>query len=1054
MMVKTVSDLDRIARGGMARLESKVPQLVIGLGTCGVASGGKALKDFAEEYLASHKVKADVTSVGCIGMCHAEPLVDVKLPGKPRVTYSEMTVEKLKRVIVEHLVGGKPVKDCALAQLSADMSVSERGGLNYTDRYPGLPSYQELPFFAKQFRIVMRNCGVIDPQSIEEYVARGGYKAAFRALHEMSPEDVIEEVKKSGLRGRGGAGFPTGLKWEFCRKAPGDVKYLICNADEGDPGAYINRAVLEGDPHALVEGMIIAGYAMGSTEGFIYVRTEYPLAIERLNMAIDQAEKLGILGESVMGTSYGFKIKIREGAGVFVCGEETALIRSIEGKRGEPRQRPPFPATKGLWDRPTNINNVETLANIPVIIEKGGAWLSTIGTEKSKGTKGFSLVGKISRPGLVEVPMGILMKDIIYEIGGGVPDGGKFKAVQTGGPSGGCVPADKLDVPVDYENLKALGSIVGSGGMVVMDGDTCMVDVARYFLSFTSEESCGQCTPCRVGTRRMLEILTRITMGKGTMADLDLLKEMAETVRDASLCALGGTAPNPVLTTMMYFRHEYEDHVKNRRCRASVCAALFRAPCQNTCPAGTDIPGYIQLIKDGLYADAYELNMEDNPLPSICGRVCEHPCESRCQRAQFDEPISIRELKRFCSDAFAAEKGKRKSKLARLEGPGKRIAIVGGGPSGISAAYFLARLGYQPTIYEGAKKLGGMVRWGIPQYRLPHAVLDRDIEAVLTLGVKVKYGVSVGKDVKLKALLDEYDAVYLAVGAQKDKRLGLEGEDLKGVHPGLELLREINEGRKVELGKRVIIIGGGNVAVDVARSALRLGCKDVSICYRRTEGEMPAYAEEIADAKAEGVKLHFLVAPEKIVADGGRAIGMVFQRNKLGDYDSTGRRKPVPTEETLEIMADSIVTAIGQDMDAGFADGFADKIVTKRTLICADSETGATPVEKLFAGGDALSGPASVIEAIGDGKRAARSIDVMLSGRDRFPELRAAGVKYSNKVPDNERKMLRESPRHLPVKDRVGGFDEVVICMDEACSKREASRCFRCDLGAGEGGER
>jgi NADH-quinone oxidoreductase subunit F len=965
-----------------------------------------------------------------------------------------MTVDKLKRIIDEHLVGGKPVKEFALAQLSTDLSVNDHGALIYPEAYEGIPKYQDLPFFAKQCRVVMRNCGIIDPQSLEEYAARGGYRAAYRALHEMSSEDVIEEVKKSGLRGRGGAGFPTGLKWEFCRKAPGNVKYLICNADEGDPGAYINRAVLEGDPHTLIEGMIIAGYAMGSTEGFIYVRTEYPLAIERLNNALAQAENLGILGENILGTSYSFKIQIREGAGVFVCGEETALIRSIEGKRGEPRQRPPFPATKGLWERPTNINNVETLANIPVIIAKGGAWLSTIGTETSKGTKGFSLVGKVNRPGLVEVPLGIPMKDIIYEIGGGVPGNGKFKAVQTGGPSGGCVPAEKLDVRVDYESLKTLGSIVGSGGMVVMDDDTCMVDVARYFLSFTSEESCGQCTPCRVGTRRMLEILTRITMGKGEMSDLDLLNELAETIRDASLCALGGTAPNPVLTTMKYFRHEYEDHVRNRRCEASVCAALFKAPCQNTCPAGTDIPGYIQLIKDGLYADAYELNMEDNPLPSICGRVCEHPCESRCQRAQFDEPISIRELKRFCSDAFASEKGKRKSKLAKLNGPGKKIAIVGGGPSGLSAAYFLARLGYNPTIYEEAKKLGGMARWGIPQYRLPPDVLDRDIDAILSLGVKVKYGVSVGRDFELEDLLVENEAVYLAVGAQRDKNLGLEGEDMKGVHSGLRLLREINEGKKVDLGNRVIIIGGGNVAVDVARSALRLGCEEVSICYRRTEEEMPAYIEEIADAKAEGIKFHLLIAPEKVLSKDGKAIGMVFRRNRLGGFDNVGRKKPVPTEETFEMMADSIVTAIGQEMDTGFAGGHAAKIITDKSLICADSETGATPVENLFAGGDALTGPASVIEAIGDGKRAARSIDVLLSGRDRFPELKAAGdIKYSKQVPDNEREMARETPKHISAKERVGNFEEVVICMDEACSKREAARCFRCDLSAAEGGE-
>ncbi|MBI5000877.1 MAG: NADH-quinone oxidoreductase subunit NuoF [Euryarchaeota archaeon] len=1056
MIVKTLTDLDNVAKAGLGRLRGDSPQIIFGLATCGIASGGKALRDYAERYLAKKGFKADILSVGCIGMCHAEPLVDVKLPGKPRVTYSEVDEEKLKRIIDGHLMGGEPVNELALAQLSTDLSVSEVGALNYSAAYEGVPRYEELPFFSKQLRIVLRNCGVVEPVRVDEYIARGGYRSAYKVLHEMAPEEVIETVKRSGLKGRGGAGFLTGLKWEFCRKAPGREKYMICNADEGDPGAYMDRAVLEGDPHSVIEGMIISAYAIGATQGFIYVRTEYPLAIEHVQHALRQAREMGLLGENILGTNFSYDIGIREGAGVFVCGEETALIRSIEGKRGEPRQRPPFPATKGLWDKPTNINNVETLASVPMIIQKGGDWYASLGTKDSKGTKVFSLVGKINKPGLIEVPMGIRMRDIIYYIGGGIPDRRKFKAVQTGGPSGGCIPLQHLDVAIDYETLKSLGSIMGSGGMVVMDEDTCMVDVARYFLGFTSEESCGQCTPCRVGTKRLLEVLNRITSGKGVPADAELLKDMAEMVRDSSLCALGGTAPNPILTTLRYFMNEYEEHIHDKKCDASVCAALFKAPCQNTCPAGTNVPGYIQLIKDGKYSDAYELNREDNPFPSICGRVCEHPCESRCRRSQFDSPISIRELKRFCSDTARLGRKAKKPPTTRLKKTGKTVAIVGGGPAGLSAAFFLARLGHSPTIYESSGKLGGMLRWGIPKYRLPHEIIDMEVNDILELGVDVKYNVSVGNDVKLKELADKFDAVFIAVGAQGDRRLGLESDDKPGIVPGLNLLREINAGKVAKLGKRLIVIGGGNVAVDVARSTLRLGCEKVSICYRREEQEMPAYLGEIEAAKAEGIEFHFLVAPEKIIVEGDKAVGVLFRKNTMGDYDNWGRRQPVPTDETLEIRADTIVPAIGQDVDGAFADGFADKLIGKKALVCADGDSLATPVERIFAGGDAVTGPASAIEAIAQGKGAARSIGIALTGEDRFLELQKLNkIVYSMTPPtDNEKVMERERPKHAPAKKRACSFEEVVQCMDEDGSRREAARCFRCDLSAEEEGER
>jgi len=438
-----------------------------------------------------------------------------------------------------------------------------------------IPTYRELHFYKKQLRVALRNCGRIDPEDINEYISRSGYQALGKVLTEMTPDQVIEEMITSGLRGRGGGGFPTGLKWQFANQAAGDEKYVICNADEGDPGAFMDRSVLEGDPHTLIEGMIIAGYAIGAQEGYIYVRAEYPLAIKRLLTAIHQAEELGLLGENIFASGFNFKLHIKEGAGAFVCGEETALMASIEGKRGMPRSRPPFPAHKGLWDKPSNINNVETYANVPVILLEGGAKFAETGTEKSKGTKVFALTGKIMNTGLVEVPMGITLREVIFDMGGGISSGKDFKAVQIGGPSGGCIPTSLLDLPIDYDSLVEAGAMMGSGGLVVMDSETCMVDLARFFLNFTQSESCGKCTPCREGTKRMLEILNRITEGKGCEADLDLLVQLGETIKQTSLCGLGQTAPNPVLSTLRYFRNEYEAHIRDKKCPAGACSVLL-----------------------------------------------------------------------------------------------------------------------------------------------------------------------------------------------------------------------------------------------------------------------------------------------------------------------------------------------------------------------------------------------------------------------------------------------------------------------------------------------
>ncbi len=557
-------------------------QVLICTGTGCSSSNSPAIIKRFEECIRNAGLENEIKVVrtGCFGLCENGPICIVYPEG---AFYSHIKVDDVERIVSEHLVKGRVVAD-----LLYKKSVTEDGKIR---------SLEEIDFYKKQKRVALRNCGVIDPENINEYIAFDGYKALAKALTEMSRDDVIDVILKSGLRGRGGAGFPTGLKWKFAKAPESDVKYVCCNADEGDPGAFMDRSVLEGDPHSVLEAMAIAGYAIGSEQGYIYVRAEYPIAVKRLRIAIEQAREAGMLGKDIFGTGFNFDIDLRLGSGAFVCGEETALMTSIEGCRGEPRPRPPFPAIKGLFGKPTILNNVETLANVCQIILNGPEWFASMGTEKSKGTKVFALGGKINNTGLVEIPMGTTLREIIYDIGGGIPNGKKFKAAQTGGPSGGCIPAEHLDIPIDYDNLIAIGSMMGSGGMIVMDEDNCMVNIAKFFLEFTVDESCGKCPPCRIGTRRMLEILDRITHGKGEDGDIEKLEKLAKNIKASALCGLGQTAPNPVLSTLRYFRDEYEAHIYEKRCPAGVCKALLSyaidpekcrgcSLCARNCPAG------------------------------------------------------------------------------------------------------------------------------------------------------------------------------------------------------------------------------------------------------------------------------------------------------------------------------------------------------------------------------------------------------------------------------------------------------------------------------------
>ncbi len=580
-MNKLTKKIDSAKRKWEKLKENREPVIYIGAASCGRAAGALDLKEGVKSYLDEHQQSARVIEVGCIGPCYLEPLVDIKMPGEPRVSYNNVNAKTLQMILKSHFEAGTPHKKLALGHFGD-------GDFN------GIPRFYDLPMLKPQVRVVLRNCGLIDPEEIDQYLAVDGYQGFMKAL-KATPEDVIATVRQAGLRGRGGAGFPTFKKWTVCRESPGEQKYLICNADEGDPGAFMNRSLIESDPHAVLEGMLIAGYAIGASKGIVYIRAEYPLAIERLKRAIGQMREYGLLGKNILGSDFSFDIKIKEGAGAFVCGEETALIGSIEGKRGMPRSRPPFPAIAGLFGCPTIINNVETLGTLPNILRNGAEWYTRFGKEGNRGTKTFSLVGKVRRPGLIEVQLGTTLREIIFEIGGGVQK--PFKAIQTGGPSGGCLSEEFLDLTVDYESLASAGSIMGSGGLIVMDEDTCIVDLAKYFLDFTQKESCGKCVPCRVGTRHILEILERITNGEGVPDDLLALRTLGDTIKKGALCGLGQTAPNPVLTTLRYFRNEYLEHIRDHRCRATVCKSLIEyrvikekctgcQSCVRVCPTG------------------------------------------------------------------------------------------------------------------------------------------------------------------------------------------------------------------------------------------------------------------------------------------------------------------------------------------------------------------------------------------------------------------------------------------------------------------------------------
>lgn len=1044
--IQDIGVFNEVRELGLARLMPSIPRITVGMGTCGRGNGAEGVYHAFAEGIERSGADIILAGVGCFGPCFQEPLVNVRLPGSPLLVLRRVQPNDVNRILHD-LSTGLVSPDLIYCKIEDWDHITTT--FKYGHGYPEIPNWTEVPFFKNQKKIVLRNCGFINPDDIEEYIGIGGYQALYKVLIDAKPESVIEQIKSAKLRGRGGAGFLTGNKWEFLAKAVADQKYIICNADEGDPGAYMNRNEIESDPHSLLEGMIIGGYLMGATQGIVYVRAEYPLAVHRLNRAIEQAREYGMLGENILGRGFKLDIEVVEGAGAFVCGEETALIASLEGQAGRPRPRPPFPAQKGLWGRPTNINNVETWYNIAPIVMKGPAWFTETGSPRSSGTKVFSLVGKVQNTGLVEMPLGTPLKTFIYDIGEGGPAGKQIKAVQTGGPSGGCIPAEMFDTPVDYESLGALGSIMGSGGMVVMDEDNCMVDVARYFIEFTHSESCGKCIPCRVGLNKCLRILNQITAGGGATRHLDLLDELSHYIRECSLCGLGQTAPNPVLTTLRHFRAEFEDHILARRCTSGVCEELALSPCENSCPLHMNIPRFLQLFKEKRLDEAFESVLLDNPLPASTGRVCQHPCDSRCRRQMLDEAVNMREVHRFIADSVLLADNYKSAfdRIAarKLPATGRKIAIAGAGPAGLTAAFYLALLGHDVTVYDALPEAGGMLRFALPQYRLPKEVLKREIDLIEYLGVKFVLNTRVGSEqLPLNELDDRYDAVFIAIGTWKESWVYQPGTELKGVYPALNFLEAVAKGEEAPLGRKVAVIGGGNAAIDSARTALRRGA-DVAVFYRRERKDMPAIEEETRAAKDEGVRFVFLAAPHRIVGDQkGNIKAIEIVKTRLGEYDSSGRRRPVNTNEIQRFECDSVIYAVGETVDLDFARASGLSLKENGTIE-ANRFTLETSRPRFYAGGDVITGASNVSNAMAYGKQAARNIDTQLMETSRwnmlFPE-----VLYGMNPPEEPSPNHRHHGHHIAVAVRAKSEAEVVKGVTPEEAFDEACRCLRCDV--------
>ena len=893
MRIQDIAAFATVREAGLAKLLPSKPRVAVGMGTCGSGNGAEAVFNAFASEIDARGLAVQLAPVGCFGFCAEEPLVNVWVPGRPLLILHGVQPHDVDAILGSLGHGTMPPEKLILCKIEEWDHLT--GHVKYGYGYPEIPAWNEVPFFNGQVKIVLRDCGLINPDDIEEYVAVGGYQALYKVLIDQNPAGVIESIKAAKLRGRGGAGYLTGNKWEFLANAEGPEKYLVCNADEGDPGAYMNRNEIEGDPHALLEGMIIAGYVTGTPRGIVYVRAEYPLAVIRLERAIEQARAYGILGDNVMGRGFAFDIETVEGAGAFVCGEETALIASLEGEAGRPRSRPPFPAQKGLYGKPTNVNNVETWYNVAPIVSRGPAWFTETGSAKSAGTKVFSLVGKVAqhrprrdapRHAALHVHLRHRRRRRHRQRDQGRPDGRPLGRLH---PGRHARHARRLRDARAARLDHGLGRHGGDGRRQLHGGRRPLLH--------------------RVHPLRELREVRPVPRGPGPgppdaqpvharRGDPRGHRRARRAVPDGPrhvLCALGNSAPNPVLTSLRHFRHEFEDHIVAKRCRAGVCEDLALSPCENSCPLHMNIPRFLQLYKEGRLEDAFLAVILDNPLPASTGRVCQHPCDHRCRRAGIDEAVNMRDVHRLIadqvllSDRFEAVVARVRD--LRLEATGREVAIVGAGPTGLTCAYYLALLGHSVTVFDSRPAAGGMLRYALPEYRLPKNVLDREIELIERLGVRFQFNVNVGEDLSLNDVAHQFDAVFLAIGTWKEGWVYIPGTELTGVIPALPFLEAVSREQEVPVGKSVVVIGGGNAAIDSARTARRLGA-DVTVVYRRERKDMPAIPEEIEAAEHEGVKVRYLAAPHRIIGDkGGAVVALEAALTKLGEFDTSGRRR-------------------------------------------------------------------------------------------------------------------------------------------------------------------
>jgi NADH-quinone oxidoreductase subunit F len=1036
-MLAHIDELKALQRRLAAGQGAPPVTVIIPAGSCGQDSGANELIAAARRALEERQLgdRVALRITGCHGACALEPSVLV-IPGE--TFYPRVKPEEMPRIVAATAAG-----EVVTELLYVDPGTGER-----------IERQREVPFFARQRRLILGRHEHVDPLRIDTYLAAGGYGALAQILEAGRPAAVVEAIRCSRLRGRGAAGLPTGAKWEALAAQPTGRggKYLVCNANEVDPGARGGRILLEGNPHGVIEGMLIGAFATGATAGIVCLPDDFTFALERLQIARDQARDLGLLGRDILGTGLSFDLQLVRGAGTFVCDGGTALVELIERGVAAPDQPPATPVQRGIFGRPTMVHHVETWATVPVMLALGADEFAQLGTRASSGTKLFTLGGRVRNPGLVEVPLGITIRELVFDIGGGPAGRGSLKAVQFAGPSGGWVPFWKFDLPIDHVSLADAGAMMGSGGVMVMDDGTCVVDAAKQALRFLKGESSGRCVTCREGAARMYAILDDISTGEATPGHLEVLEEQAHAIKDSSRCGLGQTAARPVLSTLRYFEREYRRHVHDRRCDAFACEVLVGAPCQAACPLGTEAWRYVAHIARGEYEEAYRVIREATPFPSVCARICDARCELRCRLTESGyPPIALRALERFVIDRVIPSVYRPRRRMRRE--PPERVAVVGAGPAGLTCAHYLSLDGYEVTLFEAEAEPGGGLMTDVPAYRLPPEVARREIASLLDQNIRLHCYSALGRDFTLDRLFaDGHRAVFLAVGGHRPRHLGLSGEDAEGVHSAASFVRHCTvDGQALARGV-VGVIGGGSTAFDAARVAVRQdGVERVTIFHRRSRPEMPVPASEIEAALEEGIRIEELCSPAAIEVEGGRLRAVRFVRHRPGPVDQSGRRTTtiVPGPGTV-VPLDTLVVAIGARLRSFGPDAASGVEVGRYGALLADPDTLETGREGVFAGGDAVTGPGPVADAIAAGKQAAVMIGRYLRGeelRQTSPVVRPQATVEPTTMSAAEREGARraEAPRS-PADERRRSFQEVEAALTPEQALTEARRCLRCDL--------